>query len=116
MEDKTQRMAVKVADAAGRMGWFESAMFEEGDEVVAVAVVTKSMIEQMTAELVEGNPGLDLETCKRDLEAIMQFDFSPKGVWDNAFCYERCETGISNLIQTQEYMSSRGEQEVAEER
>lgn len=89
MEDKTQRMAAKVTDTAERMGWFESAAFEEGDEVVAVAVVTKSMIEEMAAELVESNPALDLETCKRDLTALARHDFSPSVVWDNTFCYER---------------------------
>ena len=78
----------KIAAAAMGMGWCDREGIQPEDEVVAVAVVTKSMIREMATEL-----GYN-EVCEADIAELMRHEFSPDGVWENAFCLDRVEAAL----------------------
>lgn len=78
----------KIAAAAMGMGWCDWGVIQPEDEVVAVAVVTKSMIREMATEL-----GYN-EVCEADIAELMRHEFSPDGVWENAFCLDRVEAAL----------------------
>lgn len=96
-DDRLSRFTgTKIAAAAMDMGWCDKGGIQPEDEVVAVAVVTKSMIREMATEL-----GYN-EVREADIAEFVRYEFSPDGVWENAFCLDRVEAALGESAKDRE--------------